>query len=52
MGCGLWPLHHTEMVRELAVLRTVVSSAVESVLGRSPSDSFHAGVVGVLATEF
>jgi hypothetical protein len=45
-------LHHTEMARELAVLWAVVSSTIESVLGQSPSDTFHMEVVGKLAAEF
>jgi hypothetical protein len=40
------------MPRELAMLQAVVSSAMESVLGRSPSDTFHVEVVGELAIEF
>jgi hypothetical protein len=40
------------MVRELAALQAVVSSAAKSVLGHSPSDIFHVGVVGELAIEF
>jgi hypothetical protein len=34
------------------VLRVVVSSAMESVLGCLPSDTFHVEVVGELAAEF
>jgi hypothetical protein len=45
-------LHHTEIGRELAVLRVVVSFATESVLGCLPSDTFHVEVVGELAAEF
>jgi hypothetical protein len=45
-------LHHTEMAREIAILRAAVSSTAESVLGCSPSDTFHVEVVGELATEF
>jgi hypothetical protein len=32
-------LHHTKMVGELTALRVAVSSAVELVLGRSPSET-------------
>jgi hypothetical protein len=45
-------LCHTKMARELVVLRVVVSSVVESVLGCSRSDTFCVEVVGELATEF
>jgi hypothetical protein len=45
-------LHHTEMVRELAVLQVTVPSAVESALGHSPNDTFHVEVVGELVTKF
>jgi hypothetical protein len=45
-------LHHTEMVRELAVLQVTVSSVVESALGHSPNDTFHVEVVGELVTKF
>jgi hypothetical protein len=45
-------LHHTEMAGELAALRVAVSSAMESVLGCSPNDTFHAEDVGELAAEF
>jgi hypothetical protein len=51
-GMRLAALHHTEMAREIAILRATVSSTVESVLGCSPSDTFHVEVVGELATEF
>jgi hypothetical protein len=42
---GMWfaTLHHTEMARELAMLWAVVSSAMESMLGHSPSDTFRVG---------
>jgi hypothetical protein len=43
---------HTEMVRELALLQAVVSSAMESALGRSPNDTFHMEVVGELVVKF
>jgi hypothetical protein len=45
-------LRHTKMVGELATLFAAVSSAVESVLGRSPSDTFRVGVVAELSAEF
>jgi hypothetical protein len=45
-------LRHTEMVEELAALRAAVSSATQSVLGRSPNNTFHMEVVGELVTEF
>jgi hypothetical protein len=45
-------LRHTKKAGELAMLRAVVSSTSESVLGRSPSDTFRVEVVGELATEF
>jgi hypothetical protein len=40
------------MARELAVLRAMVSSVAELVLGHSPSDTFHVEVVGELAAKF
>jgi hypothetical protein len=40
------------MEGELATLRPVVSFAVKSVLGRSPSDTFRVEVVGELAVKF
>jgi hypothetical protein len=40
------------MVGELVVLQVAVSSAMESVLGCLPSDTFHVEGVGELATEF
>jgi hypothetical protein len=45
-------LRHTEMARELTMLRAVVSSAVESVLGHSLDKIFHVEVVGELVAEF
>jgi hypothetical protein len=51
-GKHLAALRHTEMVGELVVLRVAVSSAMESVLGCLPSDTFHVVGVGELATEF
>jgi hypothetical protein len=44
-GMRLVALHHTKMAGELAVLRAAVSATAESVLGRSPSDTFRVGVV-------
>jgi hypothetical protein len=41
-------LRHTKMAGELATLRTVVSSTVESALGHSPNEIFHVEVVGEL----
>jgi hypothetical protein len=54
MSEGMWhvALHHTEMVRELAALWALVSSAVESALGRSPNDTFHMEVVSELVAEY
>jgi hypothetical protein len=39
---GMWitTLRHTEMARELVVLRAVVSSIVELTLGHSPDETF------------
>jgi hypothetical protein len=51
-GMRLVALRHTKMDGELASLWAVVSSAMESVLGRSPNDTFHVEVVSELATEF
>jgi hypothetical protein len=50
----LWlaSLHHTKMAGELAMHRVAVSSSPELVLRHSPSDTFHVGLVGELATEF
>jgi hypothetical protein len=45
-------LYHTEMAGEFTVLRVVVSSTAESVLGCSPDDGFCVEVVGELAAEF
>jgi predicted transcriptional regulator len=45
-------LRHTEMAEELAALQAAVSTIVESVLGRSTSDTFCVEVVSKLATEF
>jgi hypothetical protein len=51
-GMRLATLRHTEITRELAVLQVVMSSTMDSVLGRSPSDTFRVEVEGELATEF
>jgi hypothetical protein len=40
------------MAGELAMLRVAMSSTMESVLGSSPSDTFHVEVVAELAAEF
>jgi hypothetical protein len=45
-------LYHTEMAGELVALQATVSSAIESVLGRSPNDIFHMEVVSELVAEF
>jgi hypothetical protein len=51
---GMWlaALRLTKMVGELAMLQATMSSAMESVLGRPPSDAFHMEVVGDLPTKF
>jgi hypothetical protein len=51
-GMRLAALRHTEMAGELAVLWAAVSSATESVLGRSPNNTFRLEVVGELVVEF
>jgi hypothetical protein len=51
-GMRLAALRHTEMVRELATLPAMVSSATESVLGCSPNDTFRVELVGKLAVKF
>jgi hypothetical protein len=51
-GMRLATLRYTEMARELAMLWSVVSSVVESTLGRSPNEIFHVEVVGELIAEF
>jgi hypothetical protein len=51
-GMQLAALRHTEMVGELTTFLVVVSSATESVLGSSPSDTSHVEVVGELAAKF
>jgi hypothetical protein len=45
-------LRHTEVARELAAFWAAVSSVGESVLGRSPSNTARAEVVGELVIEF
>jgi uncharacterized membrane protein YczE len=45
-------LHHTEMAGKLVVLQAAMSFAAESVLGRSPNDTFRVEIVGELAIEF
>jgi hypothetical protein len=45
-------LGHTEMVRELATLRLVVSFAMELALWCSPDETFRVEVVGELVAEF
>jgi hypothetical protein len=51
-GIQLAALRHTEMAGELATNWVKVSSAAESVLGRSPDEIFHIEVVGELVAEF
>jgi hypothetical protein len=51
-GMRLAALRQTKIARELAAFQAVVSYAVESVLGRSPNDTFHMEVVGKLVVEF
>jgi hypothetical protein len=50
-GMRLAGLHHTTMARELIVLWAVVSTAVELVLGCSPTDTFCMEVVSELAAK-
>jgi hypothetical protein len=45
-------LCHTEMASELTAFRAAVTSTVESVLERLPSDTARVEVVGELVTEF
>jgi hypothetical protein len=45
-------LRHITMAKELTVLQVVVSTATESVIGRSPSDTFRVEIVREMATEF
>jgi hypothetical protein len=51
-GMRLVDLRHPEMAGELNALRVVVSTTTESVLGHSPSDTFHMEVVSKLATKY
>jgi hypothetical protein len=51
-GTRLAALLHSKMAKELAMLRAMVSSTMESVHGRSPNDAFRVEVVGELAAEF
>jgi hypothetical protein len=43
---------HTEMARELATPRVVLSSATELVLGCSPDETFLVEITDELVTEF
>jgi hypothetical protein len=43
---------HTEMVRQLNVLWTAMSSATQSMLVRSPTKAFRTDVVDEMLTEF
>jgi hypothetical protein len=45
-------LCHTELAGENAALQAMMSSAAESVLGCSPSNTSHAEVVGELVADF
>jgi hypothetical protein len=45
-------LHHTKMAKELVALQAVVSSAAESMLGRSPNEIFHVEVEGEMVVKF
>jgi hypothetical protein len=45
-------LHHTEMAKQLAMLRAAFSSAAKFVLRWSPTEAFWVEVVDELATEF
>jgi hypothetical protein len=45
-------LCHTEMVRELATLRSAVTSTMKFVLGRSPDKTFRVEVVDELVAKF
>jgi hypothetical protein len=51
---GVWiaTLRHTEMVGEHATLRAIVTTVVDSVLGRSLSNTFRVEVVSELATKY
>jgi hypothetical protein len=51
-GMRIATLYHTEMVRELVVLRATVSSAVEFVLRRSPNKTLRVEIVDEMIAEF
>jgi hypothetical protein len=51
-GMLITDIHHTEMARELTVLREAVSSTAELALGHSPNETFRVEVVGELVAEF
>jgi hypothetical protein len=51
-GMQIATLHHIEMARELAVLQTAVSSAVEFTLGCSFDETFWVEVMDELVAEF
>jgi hypothetical protein len=51
-GMRLAALRHTEMAGELAAYQVAVSSTMDSVLKRSPSNTARMVVVGELAAEF
>jgi hypothetical protein len=50
-GMRVATLCYTEMARELAALRTAVSSTAEFTLGHSPNDTFLVEVVDELIAE-
>jgi hypothetical protein len=45
-------LHRTKMAGELATLQAVVSSVVESMLGRLPNETFRMEILAELDAEF
>jgi hypothetical protein len=45
-------LRHIEMAKQLAALRAVVSSTMQSMLGRSPTEILQVDVVDELVTKF
>jgi hypothetical protein len=45
-------LRHTEMAKQLAALRSAVSSVVEFMLRRSLNETFHVEVVDEMVAEF
>jgi hypothetical protein len=51
-GMRIATLYHTEMVRELVVLRATVSSTVEFVLRRSPNKTLRVEIVDEMIAEF